>query len=191
MRIFLDPGHGGNDPGAIGPTGLRESTIALEVSRALARLLAAGVHEVEASRDWDYQTLDLDSRANASNAWKADLFISIHCNAATNRAARGIETWTTRGQTAADPVADHLLFHLGRAFPGEPTRRDMVDGDGDKEGALRVLVKTAAPAVLVELGFISHPETEAAMRSPSWIASAAGGLAAGIHAWILSTKEAS
>ena len=188
MRIFLDPGHGGNDPGAVGPTGLRESSVALDVARALERLLAAGIHTVDLSRDDDATALDLDTRARRSNAWGADLFVSIHCNAATNRAARGIETWTTRGQTAADPVADHLLFHLGRAFPGLPLRRDLLDGDGDKEKDYRVLVETAAPAVLVELGFISHPETEAAMRSPSWISAAAGGLAAGIHAWILSSK---
>lgn len=188
MRIFLDPGHGGKDPGAVGPTGLRESLVALDVCRAAERLLVAGVHTVNVSRDDDATFLELDERARLANAWRADLLISVHCNAAVNRSARGIEAWTTRGQTAADPLADHLLFALGRAMPSEPIRRDMLDGDPDKEKDYAVLRLTHAPAVLVELGFISHPETEAAMRSPSWISAAAGGLAAGIHSWILSTK---
>lgn len=186
MRIFLDPGHGGKDPGAVGPTGLRESLVALDVCRAAERLLVAGVHTVNLSRDDDATFLDLDERARLANVWRADLLISVHCNAAVNRSARGIEVWTTRGQTAADPLADHLLFALGRAMPSEPIRRDMLDGDPDKEKDYAVLRLTRAPAVLVELGFISHPETEAAMRSPSWISAAAGALAAGIHSWILS-----
>lgn len=184
MRIFLDAGHGGTDPGAVGPTGLRESTVTLEVCReAMRRLVAAG-HEVEISRDWDYETRALPTRAAAANVWEADVFVSIHCNAAESREAHGIEAWTTKGQTSADPLAEAILVALGRAFPGEPTRRDLSDGDGDKEAQFAVLRLTHAPAVLVELGFISHPVTETSMRTQHWISSAAGAVVTGIDNWI-------
>jgi N-acetylmuramoyl-L-alanine amidase len=184
MKIFLDPGHGGADSGAVGPTGLRESSVALAVVReAMRRLVAAG-HDVEVSRDWDYETRDLATRARASNEWGADVFVSIHCNAATNPAARGIEAWTTPGQSPADPLADRLLAAFGRAFPTEPMRLDKSDGDGDKESKFHVLVHTHAPAVLVEMGFITYPPTETAMRTTQWISTAAGAVVTGIDNWI-------
>lgn len=190
MRIFLDPGHGGADPGAVGPTGLRESAIAMQVAHeALRRLAAAGYH-VELSRDDDTQTMSLEMRADMANGWHADAFVSIHCNAAANPAARGYEVWTTKGQTAADPLAQELFFAVGRAFPCEPARKDRADGDDDKEAGFAVLRRTKAPAALVELGFISNPETEAAMRSPSWISAAAGAIVTGIDHWAHSLAAA-
>lgn len=182
MKILLDPGHGAPDPGAIGPTGLTEASVVRKVAHAAAMLLAQAGLETNLTCYGD-SGMALDLRGDMANAWGADALVSIHCNAATNPAARGIEAWTTPGQTKADGLAEALLVALGRAFPGEPIRRDTADGDGDKEGRLRVLVKARAPAVLVELGFISHPETEAAMRSPSWISAAAGAIATGVANW--------
>ena len=182
MKILLDPGHGAPDPGAIGPTGLTEASVVRKVAHAAAMLLAQSGFETNLTCYGD-SGMSLDGRGALANSWGADALVSIHCNAAASSTAHGIEAWTTPGQTAADPLAESLLVAMGRAFPGEPIRRDTADGDGDKEGRFRVLVKTRAPAVLVELGFISHPATESAMRSPSWIASAAGAIATGITNW--------
>ncbi len=184
MKIFLDPGHGGADPGAVGLHGLRESTVNLEICRVLFKYLAALGHKVEMSRDWDYQTIDLDTRANAANEWGAEAVVSIHSNAAENRSAHGYETWTARGQTAADPLAQRIMGRMGIAQPGEPARVDKTDGDDDKEASFRVLVKSKAPAVLVEVNFISNPDIEERMRSPSWIALVAGSIGVGISDWI-------
>lgn len=92
-RVVLDPGHGGNDTGAVGPTGLREKDVTLDIAHRAAPLLA---HELQVdtllTRDSDaYVSLDL--RAARANAFHADLFVSIHCNASEDGVARGVQTF--------------------------------------------------------------------------------------------------
>ena len=92
-RIALDPGHGGNDAGATGPTGLKEKDVTLDIAHRAAPLLA---HELGVTtlltRDADVY-VPLDLRAARANAFHADLFVSIHCNASENGAARGVQTF--------------------------------------------------------------------------------------------------
>lgn len=92
-RIVIDPGHGGKDPGAIGPRGVREKDIALDVGKKLGALLREkyGV-EIIYTRDRDV-FVPLNERTEIANAKKADLFISIHANASQRRNARGLETY--------------------------------------------------------------------------------------------------
>src|SRR5205823_1405072 len=80
QRVVIDPGHGGSDPGAVGPTGLTESSVTLDVSRRLAERLATqyGV-QVVLTRDAD-RYVPLEDRAAQANDAGADLFISVHCN---------------------------------------------------------------------------------------------------------------
>lgn len=92
-RVALDPGHGGHDSGAVGPTGLKEKDVTLDIAHRAAPLLAheLGV-ETLLTRDNDtYVPLDL--RAARANTFHADLFISVHCNASENGAARGVQTF--------------------------------------------------------------------------------------------------
>ena len=91
--IVIDPGHGGKDPGAIGPGGLREKDITLSVSKKLGALLRTrhGVN-VLYTREKDV-FVPLNERTEIANAKGADLFISIHVNASEQRKARGIETY--------------------------------------------------------------------------------------------------
>lgn len=182
MRITIDPGHGGHDSGAVGPTGLHEAAVVLQIGLALeARLLAAG-HIVQMTRR-DDRFVELDARATMSNKFDSDLFVALHCNAAASRDAKGYEVWTTPGQTRADGLATDLFIALGRAFPGEEGRKDLADGDPDRESRFRVLTQTWAPAVLVEFGFISHPATEAKMRTQPWRDAAVRGVLEGIAGW--------
>jgi N-acetylmuramoyl-L-alanine amidase len=92
-RVALDPGHGGNDTGAVGPTGLREKDVTLDIAHRAAPLLA---HELGVdtllTRDSDVY-VPLDLRAARANAFHADLFISIHCNASEDGVARGVQTF--------------------------------------------------------------------------------------------------
>ena len=111
MRICIDPGHGGSDPGAIGPTGLKEAMVNLDVALLLRDLLAHAGHKVIPTRIID-QTISLKDRSFTSNANDADLFISIHCNAAVRRDARGIEAWTTVGRTKSDDWAEKIITNL-------------------------------------------------------------------------------
>jgi len=90
--IVLDPGHGGRDPGAIGPKGLREKDVTLSIARKLKPKLEAKGFKVLMTRDRDVY-VQLDERTAFANRKYADLFISIHTNASRSRKARGVETY--------------------------------------------------------------------------------------------------
>ncbi|MDA2918268.1 N-acetylmuramoyl-L-alanine amidase [Desulfobacterota bacterium AH_259_B03_O07] len=95
--VVIDPGHGGHDSGAIGPTGLREKNVNLKIAKALKKQLelhgkAIGISRVMLTRSND-RFIPLEERTAIAKKHNADLFISIHCNAAKNKKAYGIETY--------------------------------------------------------------------------------------------------
>lgn len=104
-RIVLDPGHGGNDPGASGPNGTKEKDVTLDIAHKVAPVLAKQGLAVMLTRD-DDRYVTLEERTARANAFGADLFVSIHCNAAENRARRGIETYVL--DTDASEMASRL-----------------------------------------------------------------------------------
>jgi len=92
-RIVIDPGHGGHDTGTIGPTGLREKDLVLDVALKLKKLLEEKTNaEVIMTRS-DDTFVPLEERTAIANEKGADLFISVHANASRDRSARGIETY--------------------------------------------------------------------------------------------------
>jgi N-acetylmuramoyl-L-alanine amidase len=92
-RIVIDPGHGGHDPGAIGPTGLYEKNVVLDISLKLKQILVKDkLNEVFLTRETDVY-IPLEERTAFANKKSADLFISIHTNASPRRQAKGIETY--------------------------------------------------------------------------------------------------
>jgi N-acetylmuramoyl-L-alanine amidase len=107
-RIVVDAGHGGKDPGAIGPNGVMEKDVTLAMAKALARSLEKDLGcEVILTRDSDVY-LDLPERTGIANKVGADLFISIHANANNSREAYGVETFYlnfSKNEKAADVVA--------------------------------------------------------------------------------------
>ncbi|TNF46247.1 N-acetylmuramoyl-L-alanine amidase [bacterium] len=90
--IVLDPGHGGRDPGAIGPKGLKEKNVTLAVAKMIKPKLEAQGYKVLLTRDRDVY-VELDQRTAYANRNYADLFVSIHTNASRSRKARGVETY--------------------------------------------------------------------------------------------------
>lgn len=90
--VVVDPGHGGKDPGAMGATGLQEKIVTLDVAKRLAELLKKLGVKVILTRTKD-EFVSLRERADIANKNEAELFISIHCNAATNRKSGGTETY--------------------------------------------------------------------------------------------------
>ncbi|HHW20428.1 N-acetylmuramoyl-L-alanine amidase [Thermodesulfovibrio thiophilus] len=91
--IVIDPGHGGKDPGAIGPTGLKEKDVVLDVALKVRELLKSDPqYDIVLTRDQDI-FIPLNKRTEIANKINADLFISIHANASTNSYARGVETY--------------------------------------------------------------------------------------------------
>jgi N-acetylmuramoyl-L-alanine amidase len=92
-KIVIDPGHGGKDPGTCGPNGLKEKDIVLDVALRVAKIIKEKLGcEVILTRDRDV-FIPLEERTAIANAKEADLFLSIHVNAAPNHEARGVETY--------------------------------------------------------------------------------------------------
>jgi N-acetylmuramoyl-L-alanine amidase len=100
-RVVLDPGHGGHDPGATGPTGLREKDVTLDVAHRAAPLLARelGISTL-LTRDSDVY-VGLDERTARANAFGADLLISIHCNASEDGGGKGVMSFVLDGSRDA------------------------------------------------------------------------------------------
>jgi N-acetylmuramoyl-L-alanine amidase len=92
--VVVDAGHGGHDPGAVGPTGLYEKNVALDIAIKVRQIIQKTypLYKVVLTRDTDI-FIPLPERTEIANRHNADLFISVHANASTNRKARGIETY--------------------------------------------------------------------------------------------------
>jgi len=107
-RIVIDAGHGGHDTGTIGPTGLMEKDLCLDVALRLGKIIEQrlpGANVIYTRSDDSF--VPLEERTNIANQAKADLFISIHANSSRNHAARGIETYylNLKGSVEAMEVA--------------------------------------------------------------------------------------
>ncbi len=103
-RVVVDPGHGGNDPGAM-TRGMREKDLTLDIARRLAATLRAGGFEVVMTREGD-ETVSLQQRVQLANAARGDLFLSIHVNSIPSPFRRGIETYVLG--TTSDPRVEKL-----------------------------------------------------------------------------------
>ena len=156
--LVIDPGHGGRDPGAIDPIyGIQEKRITLNVALYLKEwALRKGSFTPYLTRD-DDSHVSLDERCFTSNACGADAFLSIHCNARERRGKPGIEIeayhfpGSEKGRIFAGLISNKLEDQL--LLRGEP-----FFNRGVKTYPYYVLKHTKAPAVLVELGFLSDPE---------------------------------
>ncbi len=107
-RVAIDPGHGGTDGGAIGPTGLKEKDITLDIAHRVGPILSREMKiETLLTRDTDaYVALDL--RTARANAFHADLFLSIHCNASESGTARGVQTFFLDASRERDTTAERI-----------------------------------------------------------------------------------
>ena len=183
MKIVIDAGHGGHDPGAVNPkVGVREKDLNLQIAVALQGWLQGAGHGVVMTRN-DDRFLELTTRASISNLAKADAFISIHCNAAQNATAKGFEIWTSPGPTSADSLATFIGQAVEANLPMLVSRHDFSDGDLDKEGNLAVLRLTKCAAVLVEAGFISNDAEAEWLRQAETIQSIAQAVSLGVSMW--------
>jgi len=177
MKILLDPGHGGTDPGAIDPeTRIEEEDINLEVATALGELLEAAGHAVLHTRSSDVY-ISPSARLTLIRKWQPKAFISIHCNAAADPAAHGIETIyrDDYDRNLAMCVQAELV-----AATGLHNRGIKCDGTKEYNRNLAVLKDLETPAILTEIGFITNDEDLAVMRDTRLIAQA---IFDGIEAW--------
>ena len=182
-RIAIDPGHGGSDSGAIGPTGIMEKSITMRVSRELKRLLEAEGATVILTRTGDTEVSEkgasatsveeLQARCDVANKAKADIFLSIHADAFTNREVKGTTAYYyTKGTKKSKRLADNVRTALIDAI-GTVDR-------GTQSCNFYVVKHTDMPAILVEISFISNPDEEKMMNSETGIKKIAQGIADGI-----------
>ncbi len=146
LKVFIDPGHGGSDPGAVG-NGLQEKNIVLSISKKLGTILNSYGISVKYSRTND-TFVDLAPRAQMANNLGANLFVSIHTNAAT-ASARGTECYT-------HPNDNSKTKNLSANISKSISSRLGIANRGHKEENFAVLRLTSMPAVLVETAFISN-----------------------------------
>lgn len=179
ISYVIDPGHGGADSGAVGYLGGQpyfEKDIVLRVAQALHNQLSVdGRFDVAMTRSSD-SFPSLAARANFANSRGAKL-VSIHANAG---GGTGFECFTTPGQTESDKLATALLNQYSSAFVNFTGRRDMQDGDPDKEARFTVLTGTKGPAVLFELGFMDRESDLKQMLEPAFPMKAASAFYLGI-----------
>jgi len=164
-RVCLDAGHGGNDVGALGPSGLKESEMALDVCER-AKIMLSPYVEVVMTRSND-TFVNLTERADICNAEKCDIFISYHFNAATSMVANGWEIFTTKKDNNSDKLATCIGEAHTALFPTQNARQDWSDGDLDKEANFSVIRRANCPSVLMEGEFMHTALGEALINDPS------------------------
>ncbi len=164
MKVLIDNGHGSNTLGKRSPDGrLREYAYTREIAQRLEMELRKRGIDVEriVKEEIDVPLAERCRRANEYKASEA-ILISIHCNAAGNGSdwmqARGWEAWTSIGKTKADKLATSLYEAAEECLPGMKIRKDMSDGDPDKESGFYILKNTKCPAVLTENLFQDNRE---------------------------------
>jgi N-acetylmuramoyl-L-alanine amidase len=175
-KIWVDAGHGGSDPGAIGPGGTREKDVTLAVALKLQKLLQNAGAQVLMTRT-DDTLVDFRAVPDLVNKAGPDMFLSIHLNSASGQSARGTETYYWSTNPKSKPLADAIQSAL-------------VAGLGTIDRGVRVedywVVKyTKSPAVLAELGFLSNPTEEAFFLTPATQEKAAEALRQGIFKFFL------
>ena len=175
MRIGIDPGHGGKDPGAVGPTRLHEKDVALAISLELSKRLSGAGLEAFMTRS-DDRTMELITRSALLNNMKCDLAISVHCNSVGNQTANYIATFIQGAGGEAEKLAGKVQNGLVQAT-GWP------DG-GVRAKNLHMTRETRMPAILCECGFISNPEQEKQLRQPEMQKKLAQAIAAGVLAYL-------
>jgi N-acetylmuramoyl-L-alanine amidase len=213
--IVLDAGHGGQDTGAVGPSGLTEKELVLDVTRRVAKLVEEQLKiKVLLTRD-DDNFITLRDRTTLANRARADLFVSIHANA-HRHAVSGVETYFLSSEAtdnAARSVAalensvieleapsprartdfvKAILWDLAQSeFQTESSRLAEIVQDsmtqslripnrGVKQAGFFVLGGAAMPAVLIEIGFVTHPQEERKLRESRYRDEIARAIFAGI-----------
>ncbi len=192
-RVVIDAGHGGKDTGTVGPTGLTEKDLVLDVAHRLKALITEQLGaEVVLTRE-DDTFVPLETRTAIANQAEADLFLSIHANASDTTSIRGFETFFLNFTTsregldlaARENAASRLAISELQDIVRRIVLRDKIDESrefashiqksmasnadlgrdrGVKEAPFVVLIGANMPSILSEISFISNPDDERLLR---------------------------
>jgi N-acetylmuramoyl-L-alanine amidase len=195
-RVVIDAGHGGHDTGSIGPGGFTEKDLVLDVAQRLRDLIEMELGAEVVMTRGDDTFIPLESRTAIANQQEADLFISIHANSSRIKSVRGVETYflnftssrealeTASRENAASERSIHELQDLVKRI----MMRDKVDESRDlaqkiqhamavrkgsgmdrgvKQAPFVVLIGANMPSILAEICFISNPQEEKLVKTPT------------------------
>lgn len=173
-KIVIDPGHGGEDSGAVGIDGLREKDVILPISLEIAEILKKQNIEVVMTRDSDY-FISLEGRTDLANRVDADLFVSIHANAISlsRPDISGLETYYyDSGRRLAELVHWSVLNDVN------------INDRSIRRARFYVLRHSEMPAVLVEVGFVTGAEDASKLSDPDHRRQMAEAIARGIIEYV-------
>ena len=213
--VVIDPGHGGKDPGTTSNSLVHEKKVVLELSLMLRDLLESRGYHVRLTRENDVY-LPLRERTRMATMQGADLFVSIHANAATHAGASGVETYylalasdATAQRTAArensgagygikelDKLVAKILkesksvesHQLAQYIQSELVDSTNAINRGVKHAPFVVLIGTKVPAVLVEVGFLSHQAEARKLAKKEYKRNIAEAIARGIDRYVSSSS---
>lgn len=182
--ICIDPGHGGRDPGAIGG-GLQEKHLNLDMARKTASFLRKQGAKVILTRNGDQsraqhslhgslQRAELFQRSRLPDKIGAEVLISIHCNSEAKKIYYGPQTFFEKGNSASSSLARAIQKELLTVLP---SKRRAVPGE------YYLLKKVKAPAVIVEVGYLSHPGDAKLLASPGFRTVVAEAIGRGVVAY--------
>jgi N-acetylmuramoyl-L-alanine amidase len=213
-RIVVDAGHGGHDAGTIGPDGLTEKALVLDVALRLGKLLENRMGaEVVYTRD-DDTFVPLETRTAIANKEQADLFISIHANSSRDPEARGVETYYLNFTQSADALEvaarenavseksihelQDLVKKIALKEKIEESREFAADvqqslwstagrgtrNRGVKKAPFIVLIGANMPSILAEISFLSNPGDEHKLETPEYRQKIAEALYRGVAKYV-------
>lgn len=200
--VMLDPGHGGQDNGATGAGGRLEKNLNLEMARKLKAKLQEKGYKVVMTREND-SFPSLSDRSDFAEKAKPDLFVSIHCNASTEKSINGIETFAMTPVGAAstsdtkvsqnigsgndfDKNNYRLAYEIQRLLIGSTKAEDR----GVKHARFAVIRNSPCPAVLIETGFVSNPKESFLLGKKEYQDSIVSSIAAAIDRYAAAVKPA-
>ena len=168
-KIVIDPGHGGKDPGAMRGSNRQEKNIVLDVALRLKQELANAGFDVIMTRDTDV-FVPLPDRAEIANRLQADLFISVHANAANSSKAKGFEAFYLDEELNGADKAQNLRESMEIAYSVAGNLEQMIHLETRyiKGAKFRVLKVAQMPAVLLELGYITNNIEGALLDNPDY-----------------------
>jgi len=186
--VAIDPGHGGKDPGAKGPTGLQEKDVTLDIALKLAQILKEnGAIPVLTRKDDKF--IDLYDRTTIARENGAEVFLSIHINANPNPYKNGTSTYYRRDDGDIAPgVSQADNRKLAAAIQSEMLRALGRRSLGVMQANFVVLRTATMPAALAEVAFISNPEEEQMLRQETVRKKIAEALAQALNNYFSPTK---
>ena len=179
--IVLDAGHGGFDPGAVGPSNVEEKDINLRIVKKLESILKSRGFKVLLTRKSD-NFVSLNRRVKIANNEGARVFISIHNNSSNKRTSEGTETFIAPNKTGdsmflAENIQKELVSNLGLV------------NRGVKKEHLYVIKYTEMPSVLIEVAFLSNPTEEKLLGDDKFITDAAEAISQGLFNYLDKFKD--